>query len=123
MWPDLLKPGRSPLATDSAPIPAQAQSGSTRPPSLTRQKRPSLSPYINLAAAADNPDAVAYQYHARVLPDTNFRASAARQAVAIRGLDQKIQEQRKLLQQSPTSNLSGTGHRTQFMNYGGYFKK
>ncbi len=99
---------------------AQAQSP-LGPPALKRSKRPAVSPYLNLAAAGDNPDAVAFQYYNRVLPDASFRKANAQEALAISELDAKQQAQRKLLMQSKTSNLTSTGHRAQFLNYGTYF--
>lgn len=90
-------------------------------PTLKRPNRPVVSPYLNLAAAGGNPDAVAFQYYNRVLPDASFRRAANQGAAAVRDLDTRLAEQKKALQQSQTSALSATGHRTQFMNYGGYF--
>ena len=99
---------------------AQAQSR-VAPPSLKRPNRPAVSPYLNLAAAGGNPEAVAFQYYNRVLPDASFRKAANQGAQRLRELDSKIEQQKKMLLQSETSSLTVTGHRTQFMNYGSYF--
>lgn len=98
---------------------AEAQLG---PPPLTRSPRPVTSPYLNLLAT-DDPDAQAFQYYRRVRPEMEFRQAAERQGTAIRGLQRELDDVRRgELMQSPTSALGATGHPTQFMNLGGYFR-
>jgi hypothetical protein len=102
-----------------SPTVVEAQLG---PPPLTRSPRPVTSPYLNLLAT-DDPDVQAFQYYRRVRPEVELRQSAERQGSAIRGLRQEVEaDRRALLMQSPTSLLGTTGHPTQFLNYGGYFR-
>lgn len=100
---------------------ALAQSPTVGPPALRRSRRPAVSPYLNLAAAGGNPDAVAFQYYNRVLPDAQFRKAASRGIAAIDKIDAEIAEQRRMLQQSKTSSLSTTGHTTRFQDLGSYY--
>lgn len=99
---------------------ASAQVGSPiGPPTLTPSRRPTTSPYLNLApdANVNNP---AFQYFRRVRPENEFRRANALQSGELRSLQQQVEAQRQLLQ-SPESALGPTGHRTSFMSYGGYF--
>lgn len=103
------------------PIPGNQRRGS--PPPLRRSQRPSLSPYLNLAAAGGNSDAASFAYFQLTLPQQAAQRSRATQDRQIRGLNQEVAQQREMLMQSPTSNLGTTGHRVGFMSYGTYFNK
>lgn len=100
---------------------AQAQAPARGQPVLRRNRKPALSPYLNIAAAQGDPDAASINYLLLTRPQQaaqRFRNQQERQNQAVQG---EIDAQRKLLMQSPTSRLGTTGHHAQFQYYGGYY--
>ena len=85
-----------------------------RPPA----SRPTTSPYLFLLNR-DNAG-VGFNYYRNVRPEMEWRRENAAQFQSLNQMQNELNTQRDLLQ-SPTSQLSPTGHRTSFMNYGGYF--
>lgn len=94
-----------------------------RKPVLRRSSKPAVSPYMNLAVAGGNANLQGYAYFNLVRPEQRALRAQVAQQREIQQLNQNIEQQRRELQQSANSALGGTGHRTQFMNYGGYFNK
>lgn len=81
-------------------------------------RRPVISPYLNLLnARGRNFDS---QYFQRTRPELEFRRANSLFNSQIAGLQQQVTSQGQLLQRVQTT-LGGTGHRTSFLNTGGYF--
>lgn len=96
------------LAT-SATVEAQTRRG-LRPQS----RRPVTSPYLNLL---DRNRGIGSNYYRRVRPELEFRQNDARLSRSLNAL----RRQQLATQVQIRSQLSGTGHRTSFLNLGGYF--
>jgi hypothetical protein len=78
---------------------------------LTPYTQPAYSPYLNLFRAG-NP--VFANYYGLVRPEVEFRTG-------IRGLQQQAAAEQDLITGQMGAALPATGHRTTFMNTGGYF--
>ena len=80
--------------------------------------RPPTSPYLNLLRR-DIP--FGFNYFRSVRPELEFRRANVQQFRSLQSIQRQVQEQERLLRQSPTSRLSPTGHQVNFLNLGGYF--
>jgi hypothetical protein len=96
------------LATLGSPELANAQGRGYRNPP---QRQPTVSPYLNLL----RPGGAAQNYYGVVRPELEFRQNLNRQTRDINDLQRGL-----TATQEQTSALT-TGHRSHFLNYGGYF--
>jgi hypothetical protein len=91
---------------------AQAQSPYQRPGGVGRNVRPSYSPYLNLLRR-DNP--TYRNYYGLVRPEQQFRSS-------LQNIEQEVSGNRSRINSvAEGGGLPETGHRTSFLNLGGYF--
>ncbi len=95
-----------------------AQAQTLSPPIAPRAPRPTLSPYLNLL---DRANSTAFNYYNRVRPRQEFDRYRQLNNQNLRALDKRIDRTNEALQQSQNSQLAPTGHRTRFMDLGGYF--
>jgi hypothetical protein len=93
----------------------QAQSNDFGAPSINR---PTTSPYLNLFNGSNRSMSLGLNYQRRVRPEQALRQNAAQTNNQVGGLQQQLN-----MVVGPDGNvrLPGTGHRTSFMNTGGYF--
>jgi hypothetical protein len=93
----------------------QAQSNDFGSPSIAR---PTTSPYLNLFNGSNRSLSLGLNYQRRVRPEQALRQNAAQTNNQVGGLQQQLN-----MVVGPDGNvrLPGTGHRTSFMNTGGYF--
>jgi hypothetical protein len=75
-----------------------------------------LSPWLNLGLGTGNP---AINYYLGVLPEVARRTDERRFGAAITDIDRRLGA--TLEPDELFAPLSGTGHPSAFMNYGGYF--
>jgi len=91
-------------------------------PSMRRSRKPVTSPYLNLLNQGDiNRGGVGFQYFQRVQPEIEFRQSDNLMRNSIDNLQQQVNDQQLLLDQATSSQLTPTGHTTQFFSFGNYF--
>lgn len=88
------------------------------PPPAPRAPRPTLSPYLNLL---NRNNSTAFNYYNFVRPRQAFDAYRAETNSDLRTLDRRLERANEALRQSENSQLAPSGHRTRFMDLGGYF--
>lgn len=103
----------------------EASSGLTSPsrPNRTRpQRKPTVSPYLNLFRPGASPGA---NYNTLVRPQLEQQARNRQQDTAIRNLSNRQQQISNLIspfgRSVPNAQAPTTGHPTQFGNLGSYF--
>jgi hypothetical protein len=82
--------------------------------------RPTVSPYLNLlnpAGAVGLPN-----YFTLVRPQVEARAGLSRQAAQLQQLNRQVSTNARRSRQGP-SQVRSTGHPTQFMYYGPYYRQ
>jgi hypothetical protein len=88
-------------------------------PPAPRAPRPTLSPYLNLL---DRTNSTSFNYYNRVRPRQAFEDYRVQQFQDLSALEKRVDRNRQdILRQSENSQLNPTGHRTRFMDLGGYF--
>jgi|GEM_PF-1833285 len=86
-------------------------------PRTRADRRPFISPYLNLLNSGRNFES---QFFQRTLPELEFRRNNSALNFQLSGFQQQLTTQNQDLQNVQTT-IGGTGHRTSFLNTGGYF--
>lgn len=84
-----------------------------QPPAPGGTPRPAFSPYLNLVRPGGSPT---LNYYGLVRPEQQFRQSIQNLQTTVAGNQQALGNL-----QNDVNGVPGTGHPTQFLNYGGYF--
>jgi hypothetical protein len=106
------------LSGSISPMAAWGQAPAGTGPTLQPERRPTVSPYLDLVPGIRQ--GVGYQYYRQLLPQRQFRANDQIFERSIRGIRQDLQVQERLIQTS-RSGLTPTGTPSGFLTHDKYF--